>query len=315
MYTNDDLTLFLKVVELGNFSNAAKQLHISDTTIGRQIKTLEESIGVSLIIRDNRRAFELTNAGQELYNEIKKDLSDIQLITESLHQRIQEKFNIKAEPNGRLRIVLPPNLGYDVITEKLPQFLKKYPKINLSITYYNKADKFDKFDEGVDYAISSVLPTQPNYKIKHVVTIKHKLYCTKKYAEMYGVPKTLEEISLHIIVGSNLLLNTSDNSSIKALTATHEESHAEQVIPVPERLITNTILQNHQFILSNNAIGILTKYGAQSLERYTELVPILPEYFFQEFKFYSIRHQYSNDVAVKMFANFIETIFNEHDCP
>lgn len=310
MYTIEDLALFIKVVDLGNFSNAAKQLNISTATISRQIKILEDNIGVSLIVRDNR-LFELTNAGRDLYEEIQKDLSQIQAMTASLNQRVDNKFSITAEPSGKLRVILPPSLSFEVISEELPKFVKKYPKINLSVNYNIRAESID---DGVDYAVSNLFPTQVNYMVKHLVTVRYKLYCSRKYAEKYGIPETIEDLDKHLTPGSNTSqLNAKNNPSVRNVVVIHDNSGAEYVYSVPENFLTNTTLHNLRFVASHEAICVLTKYAIDFLSDQIELVPVLPEYTFGENKFYSIRHPYNNDKAVKVFAEFIENIFKTYD--
>lgn len=306
MYTAEDLSLFIKVADLGNFSNAAKQLNISTATISRQIKTLEDNLGVTLIIRDNRM-FELSNAGRDLYNEIKNDLIQIKAMTDSLNQRVNNKFSITSEPSGKLRVILPPSLSFDVISEELPKFVKKFPKINLSVSYNIKAESID---DGVDYAVSNLLPTQVNYLVKHLATVRYKLYCSRQYADRYGIPESLEDLHRHLTPGSNVsLLSIDGTTNLKNVIVFHDESSAEYILPMPETLLTNNTLHNLKFILSHEAICILTKYAVGFLSERVELVAVLPEYTFGENKFYSIRHPHNNDKAVKVFAEFIENIF------
>lgn len=310
MYTTEDLSLFIKVVDLGNFSNAAKQLNISTATISRQIKTLEDNLGVNLIIRDNR-LFELSNAGRELYNEIKGDLIQLKAMTDSLNQRVNNKFGIVSEPSGKLRVILPPSLSFDIISEELPKFVKKYPKVNLSVSYNIKAESID---DGVDYAISNLLPTQVNYLVKHLATVRYKLYCSKQYVESYGIPQSIEDLQQHLTPGSNIsLIGTDGNTVRRNVIVSHDQTNAEYILPMPESLTTNNMLHNIKFILSHETICVLTKYAVDFLAARLELVAVLPEYTFGENKFYSIRHPHNNDKAVKAFALFIENIFKTYD--
>lgn len=49
------LNYFLKIAQLNNMSKAAEQLHITQPTLSRQIKTLEDSLGTKLFNRDNKK--------------------------------------------------------------------------------------------------------------------------------------------------------------------------------------------------------------------------------------------------------------------
>ncbi|AUR52963.1 LysR family transcriptional regulator [Aquella oligotrophica] len=108
MYSYDDIFLFVKVVDVGNFSDSAKLLKISAATISRRIRGLEDSLGVALIRRDTRN-FELTAAGEQIYQEF---LNKDKLFSEAIKNIIAQDQEVK----GVLRVALPLILGLEKIT-------------------------------------------------------------------------------------------------------------------------------------------------------------------------------------------------------
>lgn len=310
MYSIKDLLLFIKVAELQSFSNTAKCLNVSQATISRQIKDLEETFGSDLIKRDSR-TFELTQAGKILYETIKQDVTQIDNIMSTLKDKIQGALNSGDEPHGKLLVVIPHAIGDEILSEKLPIFSRKFPDVNLSVIFDNKANLIE---DGVDYAITNYLPTQVSYKVKALLTLNYKLYCTKTYAEKYGTPQTLDEINNHLCAGAYYLYgsNSKQLQNVKTIVATHDATDEEYLVEMPEKFRTSNITQNLKLIKSNEMICALNQVAYNENKHSSiDLVPVLPEYSFGKTKFYSIKHPYSNDAAVREFAKFVEESIKE----
>ncbi len=117
--------VYIKVVELGSFSKAAKELYLSQPTVTASIKTLERDLGVSLIDRSIRK-LTLTEAGETTYNYAKKIIENNSKLKEVL---VEESNSMTGS------ITLPSStFGKAYFLEKaIPSFLKKYPEISLKI--------------------------------------------------------------------------------------------------------------------------------------------------------------------------------------
>lgn len=309
MYSIKDLLLFIKVAELQSFSNTAKCLNVSQATISRQIKELEETFGSDLIKRDSR-TFELTQAGRILYETIKQDVTQIDNIMSTLKDKIQGALNSGDEPHGKLLVVIPPVIGDEILSERLPLFIRKFPDVNLSVIFDGKANLIE---DGIDYAITNYLPTQVSYKVKTLITLNYKLYCTKTYADKYGVPRTLEEINDHFCAGYHNIngINNKQSQNSKTTIVVHNEDDEEFLIEMPENFRVNNITQNLKLIKSNEMICALNQLAYKESKDVIDLVPVLPKYSFGKTKFYSIKHPYSNDAAVREFAKFVEESIKE----
>lgn len=311
MYSIQDLSLFIKVVNLGNFSNTAKQLNVSQTTISRQIRELEEQLGTRLFLRDGR-TFELTKTGQQIYSLLSSELQQFEQLSQLLQSKVETILNRSSTPCGKLRIVLPQLFAYESITKHLPSFIRRYPEIELSVIYDHKVNLVE---DGVDFAIISHNPTQLSYRLKHIATFNYKLFCTKSYADKYGVPLLLDDLSQHLIAAYYSVNNPNSNSepNAKIVIAVNDVSQNEFFIEPSANLAISSPLQNNQLIISNEVICPLTKITMNEISKQHELVQVLPEFTFGKVKFYSIRHPHSNDAAVQAFSEFLEEIINPID--
>lgn len=120
------LKYFVKSAEYLNFSEAAKHLYITQSTLSQQIKQLEFELGFSLFYR-NSRCIELTEAGEEFLPFAKRTIQD----AEDGVQRLYDLRHVKA---GTLRVGVTYSLN-TVLTEGVLEFMKRFPDIKLEICY------------------------------------------------------------------------------------------------------------------------------------------------------------------------------------
>src|SRR5262245_47265028 len=97
------MRVFVKAVEAGSISSAANELNISSQLAGKQIRVLEEALGVKLLTRTTRRQ-SLTDSGEVFYERAKAILADMETAEALMAET-------RAEPRGRLRISAPVTLG------------------------------------------------------------------------------------------------------------------------------------------------------------------------------------------------------------
>ncbi|MBR2637729.1 MAG: LysR family transcriptional regulator [Bacteroidaceae bacterium] len=120
------LKYFVKSAEYLNFSEAAKHLFITQSTLSQQIKQLEFELGFTLFLR-NSRHIALTEAGEEFLPFAKRTIQE----AEDGVQRLYDLQHVKA---GTLRVGVTYSLN-TVLTEGVLEFMKSYPAIKLEICY------------------------------------------------------------------------------------------------------------------------------------------------------------------------------------
>jgi DNA-binding transcriptional LysR family regulator len=116
------LRYFIAVAEYLNFSKAAQQLHIAQPPLSRQIRQLEEDIGVTLFVRTKRRV-ELTRAGQVFLDEARK------LVVQAGHATEAARYAQKGESGG-VRIGIASGLG-GVVGRAVAEHCTRFPSINI----------------------------------------------------------------------------------------------------------------------------------------------------------------------------------------
>ncbi|MBO9450764.1 LysR family transcriptional regulator [Tropicibacter sp. R16_0] len=134
--------LALEAVDrLGSASAAAGELSLTQSAVSRQLKTLEEQLGVALIERSQMR-LQLTPAAQE-YVETARTL---------LQQLAQASLKLKANPQGgSLQLAILPAFGMHWLAPRLQDFARKNPGVTLNLN--TRLRPFDFSTEGFDAAI------------------------------------------------------------------------------------------------------------------------------------------------------------------
>lgn len=125
------LRYFLAVAEELHFKKAADKLYISQPGLSRQIKRMEETLGLSLFERNNK-SVQLTPAGKYLHQEIEPALKNIEAI---LHHTTM----IHEGKEGSIKMGYVGSAMQNVIPDLLVRFNKKYPNIHFGLSELDNA--------------------------------------------------------------------------------------------------------------------------------------------------------------------------------
>src|SRR5271157_1053651 len=138
-----ELSAFVAVAEHQNFTKAAAQLGISRPSLSHTIRSLEERLGVRLLNRTTR-SVALTEAGERL-------LADVQPVLDGIDRAIEGVNAFRDKPSGTLRLSMTRITASIFVGPLLPQFLEKFPDINLEIAADDSHSDIvsNRFDAGI----------------------------------------------------------------------------------------------------------------------------------------------------------------------
>ncbi|WP_201551517.1 LysR family transcriptional regulator [Psychrobacter fjordensis] len=137
------MSMLIKVVELGSFSAASKNLKVSLPTLSRKISELENQLGVRLLHRTTRK-LSLTDSGYDYIESCKRILEQV----EEAEGRAKGEY---LEPKGDLVITAPIMFGRLYVLPIIIEFLSLYPNINVQLLLSDR--NIDLFEDDVDMAI------------------------------------------------------------------------------------------------------------------------------------------------------------------
>ncbi len=184
------MQLFIRVVERRSFSAAAADLGLGRSTATEAIKQLEADLGARLLERTTRHVTP-TLEGQAHYQRCLAILSDI--------EEAESAFR-DSRPRGLLRIDAHPLLTRTFLLPHLPEFLDRYPGLDLHI---GQGDRLvDLVREGVDCALRAGELADSGLIARRLATINEVTCASPAYLARHGMPATLTDLQAgHLCVG------------------------------------------------------------------------------------------------------------------
>ncbi|MBD2795019.1 HTH-type transcriptional activator IlvY [Xenorhabdus sp. 18] len=131
-----DLKLFLHLAESCHFGRSAKAMHVSPSTLSRQIQRLEELLGHPLFLRDNRTV-KLTPAGEQLRQFAQQTLLQYKQLQHSLNHQ-------SPSLTGELRLFCSVTAAYSHLPQVLDKFRAEHPLVEIKLTTGDAADAVDR---------------------------------------------------------------------------------------------------------------------------------------------------------------------------
>ena len=188
------MQVFVKVVQLGSFSAAARALALSPTMVTKHVTTLESRLGATLFRRSTRH-LSLTEAGRlflEGSQRILADMEDMELAVGAQRR----------EPRGHLRLNAPVSFAIRYLAPYLPEFNRLYPHVTVELGLNDRT--VDLIDEGWDLTLRIRKMPSSTLRSRRLATIRMVVCAAPAYLEHAGTPTRVEELSQHQCLGYTL---------------------------------------------------------------------------------------------------------------
>ncbi|MFG0408523.1 LysR family transcriptional regulator [Pseudomonas sp. FYR_11] len=184
------LRTFVRVSEVNSFTLAAESLGLPRSTVSEQVRALERLLGTQLFNRTTRRV-QATQDGALLYARSKDLLSGM--------DEIESLFSADdAELAGRLRVDLPTMMARRVIIPALPQFLRRFPRLQVELSSTDR--QVDLLREGFDCVMRIGALHDLDVVARPVGQLSMRNCASPAYLARYGVPRTLQDLAGHQLV-------------------------------------------------------------------------------------------------------------------
>ncbi|MGF3024493.1 LysR family transcriptional regulator [Methylobacterium aquaticum] len=251
---------FAKAVETGSFSAAGALLGLSPQAVGKQVRLLEDHLGVRLIHRTTRRQ-SLTEAGRTLYERVRVILAEVEAV-EAVAASSQ------AVPRGRIRVNAPVTFGAYDLARVLPAYLAAYSQVDVELTLSDR--KVDLIEEGYEVVFRVGPPAESGLIARPLRPMDFALCVAPSYLAARGAPLVPADLRQHECLGF-------------AHMATGEQwrfigPDGPEAVDVSYRLLVN----NGQALLTAAlaGLGLLLQPIAlvQDAVASGHLVPVLPAY-------------------------------------
>lgn len=182
---------FLRVVEAGSFTGAARALGVPTSTVSRQIAQLEETLGVRLLQRSSRHV-QLTEAGAAYHERVAPALV-------SLESASSEVRDLQETPRGLVRLTAPTDLAVDMLATPLAEFSALHPGIQVEVAL--TARTVDLVAEGFDLALRGGTVRDVSLVARKLGVGEIVLGASVGYLRRRGEPTSLEDLARHDCIG------------------------------------------------------------------------------------------------------------------
>jgi DNA-binding transcriptional LysR family regulator len=228
----DAISVFVKVVESGSFSGAARLLRMPKTTVSAKVAGLEKRLGVTLIQRTTRR-LHITEAGQTYFRHCAAAIKEIELGESSLLAN-------RDHPSGLIRITAPIDIGHSLLPRIVNEFLKLYPDVQVELVVTNRV--VDLVGEGIDLAIRVGELKDSTLVAKKFFEVNFEFCATPDYIAKFGSPKDPSDITNHQVLMHPILrskpIELTDGKSTQTIY-THSRVWADEIETIKELTLLN----------------------------------------------------------------------------
>jgi DNA-binding transcriptional LysR family regulator len=201
----NDTLVFVKVVELGSFTAAAKALRLPNTTVSRKVQDLEERLGAQLLHRTTRK-LGLTEAGNVYFEQCQRIARDLDEAASAVNE-------LQSGPRGWLRVTTTHALGTTWLAPLLGEFHACHPEVRVELLLSN--EHLDIIAGEIDVALRVGTLADSNLVAHRFNVLRTGVYATPSYIERFGEPMHPNDLIHHralTVHNSRSSWTLSDNS-------------------------------------------------------------------------------------------------------
>ena len=260
-----EMAIFVKVVETGSFSETARQLGNTPSAISRAISRLERALGTRLLQRTTRK-LRLSESGKQVYAYCLEMVNAAQAVIDN-----SGKFN--SEPHGTVRISVPKAVGHYLLHPHIPEFLERYPKVDVQMLLEDKL--IDFIDDEIDLAIRITNEPSLGLKGRKLIEIDHVIVATAEYLEKNGMPQQPQDLKEHQCI---YLGEQASDSKWK-----FQKENKITSVSVKGRYSANHTGIRLDAALKHMGIASLPYFVARHALETQALIQVLPDWYFKTY--------------------------------
>ncbi|WP_462382774.1 LysR family transcriptional regulator [Pseudomonas sp. Marseille-QA0892] len=258
-----EMAVFVRVVETGSFSEAARQLGTTPSSTSRSVARLEKALSTRLLIRTTRK-LRLSERGEDIYRRCVDMVSAGRAV-------LEYSGNFSQTPEGIIRLSVPKAVGRFLVHPHLPDFLCRYPNVDV---HMNLSDRYvDLVDGNIDLAIRITDAPPAGLKGRQLTRIDHLIAATPRYLAEHGMPTHPRDLSKHCCI----CLSGSPTDARWRF----QQNGKTVSVNVRGRYAANHTGARLDAVLQHLGIGSLPYFTARHALRKGLIVQVLPEWTFQ----------------------------------
>ena len=255
---------FLHAADTGSFSQAAKRVEVKTSTVSRYIDDLEKDLGIALFNRSTR-GLVLTEGGHVFRQHAA-------VAIERLEEAREVTASLNTAPQGRLRITLPRSFGRRHVVRHLPEFMDRYPRIDVDAVLTDEV--LNLIEAGIDVAIR-IGALADSQLIARQLARHQRIVCSAPtYLARYGMPSSPEDLVNH----ETLCLGLVPDDKWLFVEGAQGTPAREVSVQLHRRLRVDDTDAAVDIAVAGRVIAFLPTWAVGSALREGRLVRLLPEW-------------------------------------
>jgi DNA-binding transcriptional LysR family regulator len=251
------MAIFAKVGELESMSAAARALALPKSTVSRAVARLESVYGARLVERTTRR-LSLTEIGRSFHGHCLKMVAE-------LDNAEAEIAAYQGHPSGQLRIAVPHSLGRHVVGPNMPEFLGRYPDVDVDLQLTDQI--LSPGTSGLDVVLRIGALEDSAAIARKITDVNAVLVASASYVERRGLPETVDALAQHSLIGLRVL----GGDSIELVRGRERVK-----VPTWRRFACNDPVLNLELVRQGFAIAPVSSFFLATAMASGELVRVLP---------------------------------------
>jgi DNA-binding transcriptional LysR family regulator len=183
----ENVQTFVRVIDLGGMSAAARQLRLSPAVISHRLQQLESHLGVRLLNRTTR-ALQLTEPGAAFYEAC-------QDVLRAVEQAEGVAFEAGGIPSGNIRLSAPLGLGRRLVAPLLPEFCAMHSRLTIRLRLSDYL--LDLVREAVDLSVRLAVLGDSSLIARKIADCPRILCAAPGYLEEHGTPRVPDDLFQH----------------------------------------------------------------------------------------------------------------------
>lgn len=293
------ISVFRKVVELGNFSRAAADLRLSKSVVSQHVKELERDLDVRLLNRSTR-SVSVTQEGYRLAEAAGRMLQIIGTALQDLEHEHQR-------PSGLIRLTASQNFAVAYLVDAVLRFRTVFPEIEVEIDSSDSITNIVETGHDIAFRIGWLKSSDLHaLKICDFALIP---CASPRHLEEFGPVETPLDLALRPWVSLTII------SDFDRLTLAAGD-HKDVTVPITPVYRTNSGLTARLIVLEGNCVGLLPDYAVREDLRTGRLVRLLPDWSHRPGEIAAIyAHRKHMPPRLRAFLDFLRADARRHFGP
>lgn len=191
----DNLKIFVKTLQAGSVTQAAKDLNMPKSTLSRHLTELETEFNIQLLDRRPRN-LAATEAGQLLYKQAAPLMEGLEDVSNFME-------NWREEPRGSLKILLPQEFFNQQIGQLAIEFITQYKEICLTINHYSGELPSNSRDYDLTFVIHDKPLPASDLIVRELMSLPQGIYCSPHCATKIVINQLNELSNYQVILKDN----------------------------------------------------------------------------------------------------------------